>query len=176
MSTISRQPYLDVTEDEYYDESGSENEINDPMSEEEQPDEPNESDEPDEPDEPVPRSITRHASAELVEYLNGKPFIALNHIHRYLHETYPNRISRKASAALIGVIQRLMVDLIMGVETEVRKGKSMRISAKKIGMAIHRDEEFTKLLSHVSIPESGVYGIIGGVAVIPTYQLNRRAI
>lgn len=161
------QRYLDLTDEDdvSVDESGGEND--DPMSEEEQPDEPNESDEP---DEPVPRSNTRRASPELAEYLNGRPFIALGHIQRYLHKTYPDRISRKASAALIGVIQSLMMDLITDVEAQVRKGKSKRISAKKIGMAIQQDEEFTKLLSHVILPECGIYGIIGGVAAIPSHQ------
>lgn len=176
--------YLDETHEGYLDDtdevditvdiSGDENEADDPMSEEEQP---VESDEPDdEPDEPLPRSNTRQAPPVLAEYLRGKPFIALGHIHRYLHKTYPDRISRKASAALIGVIQSLMLELITSVVAQVRNGKSNRISTKKLCMAIQQDEEFTKLLSHVTIPESGAFGIIGKVAAIPNHQLNRYAI
>lgn len=98
---------------------------------------------------------------EFSEYSRGKPFLTVNSIHTYLRKNCSDRISRKASAALIGVIQSIMCDLILEIQSYMlHRTKEKRIKPRIISRAIQADGEFTKLLSNVDIPESGPYGYI----------------
>lgn len=116
----------------------------------------------DEPSGSGDQPSTIEVYTEFSEYIRGKPFISVNRIHTYLSEKSPNRVSRKASAALIGVIQSLMADLILGIKTYILHNvKTKMIRAKIISMTIQDDLQFTRLLSHVNIPESGIFGSIG---------------
>lgn len=95
------------------------------------------------------------------DYMRGKPFMTMGKVRRYLVNTYSGRVSRKAVAALIGVIQHLMTHLIMESEAKMRSAKQRRISERIISMAIQGNTELSHLLANVNIPKSGVYGIIG---------------
>lgn len=149
--------------------SGSESENEEPMPEEHLDDSMSEDEPEDEPMEEPERtsadmqnqSTTRPINPKYRDHLKGKPFLRLATVRRYLKETYPHRISRNATAALIGVTQGLIIELIEEVRGQVLKGKTKRVSAKTICMAIQRDVEFSELLSNVFIPASGVFGMIG---------------
>lgn len=95
------------------------------------------------------------------DYMRGKPFIGVRRIRKYLRKNYKGRISRKASAALIAVIQSLMMDLIKKIKVQVQKGDSKQITPKSISKVIQSNPAYSLLLAHVNIPESGLYGIIG---------------
>lgn len=107
-----------------------------------------------------PHTVTFKVTPELAEYLRGKPFLTMNRAHKYLRENCTERISRKASAALIGVTQGLMIDLLKDVALFMEHHKTKRISPKIISMVVQNDEELSTLLSNVSIVKSGMYGAI----------------
>lgn len=99
---------------------------------------------------------------ELKEYLNGKPAFSVNKVRTFLRDNnYANRITHKAAAALTGTIQRLLIELMIEAGRQTRKAKRKRITPRHLCLAIQKDEEFSKLLGHVTIPEGGVVGIVG---------------
>lgn len=104
------------------------------------------------------------------EYLRGKPFIPLAKVHRYLHDTYSFRVSRRATATLVGVVQGLLADLLNEVKTQIENQKTRRISAKTICMAIQQDPEFPQLFVNVVIPETGIFGVFNSSTHGPTVQ------
>lgn len=107
-----------------------------------------------------PQHKTLKIGPELREYFRGKPFMTVNSIHTFLRENCSNRISRKASAALVGVMQGLLMDLLKEIVEYMQDNKIKRISPKIISMVIQTDSEIARLLSNVLIPESGIYGNI----------------
>lgn len=135
--------------------SDSENEHHtehEPMEEDETEDEPI--------NKPREKGETFHITEGLAEYMCGKPFLTMNRVHNYLRENCVERISRGASAALIGVTQGVLIDLLRDIENLMQTNKSNRISPKIISMAIRNDSELSTLFSNVSIPKSGMYGNI----------------
>lgn len=144
------------------DDSGSENEN---ANEAEMPENNHESenDEPmaDDESEDNQPSTSRNNRPGRDEYMRGKPFMPMEKVRRYLENTYSGRVSRKTVAALIGVIQYLMIHLLMEAEAKMRSRKQRRISEQVISMAIQENEQLSHLLANVNIPKSGVYGIIG---------------
>lgn len=146
-----------ANEEQMADDSGSENE-------EEMPENNDDS----EHDEPMAGesssnrpSTSGNSRRELNDYMRGKPFMPIKKVHRYLENTYSERVSRKAIAALIGVIQYLTSHLLMEAEAKMRSEKQRRITERIISMAIQENKELSRLLTKVNIPKSGVYGIIG---------------
>lgn len=104
-------------------------------------------------------------SRELREYLKGKPVLSVNKTRTYLRDNnHAGRISRKAAAALTGTVQCLIIELIREAGFQTRKSKKKRISPKILCMAIKNDEELSKLLSQVNIPDCGLYGMIGALS------------
>lgn len=98
---------------------------------------------------------------ELNEYLRGKPVISVNKTRNFLrNNTYAARISRNAAAALTGIVQSLIIELILEAEKTTRKDNRKRISPRLLCLAIQNDSEISKLLAHVTIPEAGIFGLI----------------
>lgn len=104
-------------------------------------------------------------SRELREYLKGKPVLSVNKTRTYLRDNnHAGRISRKAAAALTGTVQCLIIELIREAGFQARKSKKKRISPRILCMAIKNDEELSKLLSQVTIPDCGLYGMVGALS------------
>lgn len=136
----------------FSDSENSHHTEHEPMEEDETEDEPI--------SKPSGKGKTFHITEGLVEYMCGKPFLTMNRVHNYLRENCAERISRGASAALIGVTQSVLIDLFRDIEIAMQTNKSKRISPKIISMTIRNDSELSTLFSNVSIPKSGMYGNI----------------
>lgn len=104
-----------------YDEPMDEDE-GEPMDEDE--------DEPMAEDDPTP---------ELLQYMHGEPFLTVNEVYTYLGGKYELCLSRKAAAALIGVSQSVIIDLMLQDRKLMKEKKLRYISAQGICMAIQKD-------------------------------------
>lgn len=112
---------------------------------------------------------------ELREYLRGKPVISVNKTRTFLrNNTYAARISRNAAAALTGIVQSLVIELIVEAEKTTRKENRKRISPRLLCFAIQKDSEISKLLSHVNIPEASVFGLISTLPDLKARGIKRK--
>lgn len=112
---------------------------------------------------------------ELHEYLRGKPVISVNKTQTFLrNNTYAARISRNAAAALTGIVQSLVMELIVEAEKTTRKHNRMRISPRLLCFAIQKDSEISKLLAHVTIPEAGIFGLISTLPDLKARGIKRK--
>ncbi|PKA53539.1 putative histone H2A.3 [Apostasia shenzhenica] len=69
---------------------------------------------------------------------------------------FANRVSAGAPVYLAGVLQYLASEVLDLAGNVARDNEKRRISPRHIQLALKNDEEFTKLLGAVTIPNSGV--------------------
>lgn len=106
------------------------------------------------------RKATTKVRGELREYFKGKPMISINQMYRYLRgQNYAKRTSRRAAAAVIGIIQRILIELIRHINACAQKKNLKRMKPRHIGLAIRNVKEFSKFFWNVMIPDAGVLGI-----------------
>lgn len=106
------------------------------------------------------RKARTKSRGNLRKYFDGKPLIPINQVYRYLRsQNYAKRISRRAAAALIGIIQRVLTELILHIDAQAHKKNMMRINPRQICLAVRNDKEFSKFFWNVMIPDGVIVGI-----------------
>ncbi|CAF0753443.1 unnamed protein product [Didymodactylos carnosus] len=77
-------------------------------------------------------------------------------IHRLLRKGNTNRIGRGSAVYMAAVLEYLTAEILELAGNAARDNKKQRITPRHLQLAIRNDEELAKMLSKVTLPQSGV--------------------